>query len=224
MIRQSLDADSAYIDVALHGDGLTSLEFREAWGAGTHEVQANLTAPRRIRIEKRGRYALMFLAAEGGDQEYSGPAERRAQGNPSRLGSQSAWSRFEARRAGLMVEDRIQKAPTAMSPARVAIPTARTIALQRLPFLVPSSMFTAHHAGTMISELSTGPQRIAMKPSLALWMAALVRSSAAYDGFVRREEIILYAANSGTSPNVWNWGVIRVAISPLWTVGRSPRH
>src|SRR5438128_2153525 len=28
MIRQSLDAGSAYADVALHGDGLTSLQFR----------------------------------------------------------------------------------------------------------------------------------------------------------------------------------------------------
>ena len=54
MIRQSLDADSAYVDVALHGDGLTSLQFREAKGAATHEVQANVSAPRRLRIEKRG--------------------------------------------------------------------------------------------------------------------------------------------------------------------------
>ena len=45
MIRQSLDADSAYVDVALHGDGLTSLQFREAKGAATHEVQANVSAP-----------------------------------------------------------------------------------------------------------------------------------------------------------------------------------
>ncbi len=30
VIRQSLDADAAYVDVALHGDGLTSLQFREA--------------------------------------------------------------------------------------------------------------------------------------------------------------------------------------------------
>ena len=30
MIRQSLDAGSAYVDAALHGDGLTSLQFREA--------------------------------------------------------------------------------------------------------------------------------------------------------------------------------------------------
>ena len=70
MIRQSLDADSAYVDVALHGDGLTSLQFREAKGAATHEVQANLTCTRRLRIEKRGRYALMFLAAEGRDPRY----------------------------------------------------------------------------------------------------------------------------------------------------------
>src|SRR5689334_8111065 len=45
VIRQSLDADSAYVDAALHGDGLTSLQFREARGATTHEVQANVTAP-----------------------------------------------------------------------------------------------------------------------------------------------------------------------------------
>src|SRR5687767_8985140 len=29
MIRQGLDADAAYVDVAVHGDGLTSLQFRE---------------------------------------------------------------------------------------------------------------------------------------------------------------------------------------------------
>jgi TolB protein len=36
MIRQSLDSDSVYADAALHGDGLTSLQFREAKGAATH--------------------------------------------------------------------------------------------------------------------------------------------------------------------------------------------
>ena len=45
MIRQTLDADSAYVDVALHGDGLTSLQFREAAGEATHEVQANVSGP-----------------------------------------------------------------------------------------------------------------------------------------------------------------------------------
>ena len=32
VIRQGLEADSAYVDVALHGDGLTSLQFREGRG------------------------------------------------------------------------------------------------------------------------------------------------------------------------------------------------
>jgi len=86
MFRQSLDADSAYVDLAIHGVGLTSLQFREARGAATHEVQANLTAPRRLRIEKRGRYALIFLAAEGRDPEYSGAAVRVALESPFYLG------------------------------------------------------------------------------------------------------------------------------------------
>lgn len=77
LIRQSLDADSAYVDVALHGDGLTSLQFRESKGARTHEVQANVKAPKRLRLEKRGKYALMYLAAEDGqDLSFSGAATR----------------------------------------------------------------------------------------------------------------------------------------------------
>ena len=77
MVRQSLDADSAYVDVALHGEGLTSLQFRDEKGAATHEVQSNLKAPRRLRLEKRGKYALMYLGAAGGeDPAFSGAATR----------------------------------------------------------------------------------------------------------------------------------------------------
>src|SRR6478672_11650500 len=63
MIRQSLDADAAYVDVALHGDGLTSLQFRDAKGAATHEVQSNVSAPVQVRLVKRGKYAILYLAA-----------------------------------------------------------------------------------------------------------------------------------------------------------------
>src|SRR5215471_7604573 len=41
LLRQNLNADSPYVDVAVHGDGLTSLQFRETPGGLTHEVQAN---------------------------------------------------------------------------------------------------------------------------------------------------------------------------------------
>ena len=63
MIRQSLDPDSAYADVALHGEGLTSLQFREAQGGATHEIQSNISAPGRVRLEKRGDFIYLFLAA-----------------------------------------------------------------------------------------------------------------------------------------------------------------
>src|SRR5277367_5785392 len=52
MIRQSLDPGSPMVDVARHGDGLTSLQFRDAAAANTHEVESNLSAPKAVRIEK----------------------------------------------------------------------------------------------------------------------------------------------------------------------------
>ncbi|MFZ1085440.1 MAG: hypothetical protein WAN35_10780 [Terracidiphilus sp.] len=67
MIRQSLDADSVYADVALHGAGLTSLQYRDAQGAVTHEIQASLSAPHRLLIEKRGDFVYLFLAAKAGE-------------------------------------------------------------------------------------------------------------------------------------------------------------
>ena len=65
IIRQSLDADSAYADAALHGDGLTSLQYRETQGALTREIQSNVTGPHRLRLEKRGKYVSMSIAREG---------------------------------------------------------------------------------------------------------------------------------------------------------------
>lgn len=72
VIRQSLDADSAYADVALHGDGLTSLQFRETAGGPTSEVQSSITAPRRLRLEKIGGSVYLSLAAADGTPAPSG--------------------------------------------------------------------------------------------------------------------------------------------------------
>ena len=75
MVRQSLDADSPYADVALHGNGLTSLQFRDEKGAVTHEVQANISAPKRLRIEKRGDYFHMLLD-EGNELQFAAGSPR----------------------------------------------------------------------------------------------------------------------------------------------------
>jgi len=65
IIRQSIDSDAVYADAALHGDGLTSLQWRDAKGGATHEVQSMITGPARLRIEKRGNYVSMSIAAAG---------------------------------------------------------------------------------------------------------------------------------------------------------------
>lgn len=65
MLRRSLDADSVYADVALHASGLTSLQFRDEKGVLTREVQSNTSAPKRLRIARRGAYVYMSLGGDG---------------------------------------------------------------------------------------------------------------------------------------------------------------
>jgi hypothetical protein len=86
MIRQGLDADAAYVDVAVHGDGLTSLQFRDAKGANTHEVQAIVSAPARVRLVRRGGYALLDVAAKGEELRFSGAAVRITLDGPVYVG------------------------------------------------------------------------------------------------------------------------------------------
>ncbi len=65
MVRQSLDADSVYADIALHGEGLTSLQFRDERGGPTREVQSSTKSPKRLRLVKRGDYVYMMTGGSG---------------------------------------------------------------------------------------------------------------------------------------------------------------
>jgi hypothetical protein len=86
MVRQSLDADSAYADIALHGNGLTSLQYRDEKGAVTHEIQANVSAPKRLRLVKRGAYFSMWLADENGKLQLASGSTRIALQEPFYVG------------------------------------------------------------------------------------------------------------------------------------------
>ncbi len=86
MIRQTLDPGSSYADVALHGDGLTSLQFRDSAGDVTHEVQTAIKAPKRLRLEKVGDYIYMSLAGEDGVLQPSGCSTRLPFQGPFYLG------------------------------------------------------------------------------------------------------------------------------------------
>ena len=74
MMRQNLDADSAYADIAVHGNGLTSLQTRDAKGAATHEIESNLSAPRRVRLVKRGDYFYMQVGMDTEEPVMAGGA------------------------------------------------------------------------------------------------------------------------------------------------------
>jgi hypothetical protein len=86
MIRQSLDADSPYADVARHGDGLTSLQARDEKGANTSEIQSAMKAPARVRIAKRGDYVYIWVAAEGEQLQFSGGSMRIPMHDPFYVG------------------------------------------------------------------------------------------------------------------------------------------
>src|SRR5829696_8312931 len=65
MIRTSLDSGSAHASAAVHGDGLTSLQFRRASGGQTEEVKAPLTGADVIQLERRGGTYIMSVAKYG---------------------------------------------------------------------------------------------------------------------------------------------------------------
>jgi hypothetical protein len=86
MIRQGLEADAAYVDAAVHGDGLTSIQFRAEKGGPTQEVQANLAETARMRIERQFDYARLYVAAKGEPLRFSGGAARVTFSGPLYVG------------------------------------------------------------------------------------------------------------------------------------------
>ena len=65
MFRQNLDRNSMYADAAIHGDGLTSLQYREKTGGETFELKADLTAPDFVQLERVGKFVIMRVAKNG---------------------------------------------------------------------------------------------------------------------------------------------------------------
>jgi TolB protein len=75
-VRQSLDSDAAYADAAVHGDGLTSLQWRDVKGGPTRQIESMAIAPKRVRFEKRGNYVSMSVAGAGEELKPAGGSTR----------------------------------------------------------------------------------------------------------------------------------------------------
>jgi len=65
MARSTLDPGSAHVSAVVHGDGLTSLQFRRAPGKDTEEVRMAVQAPDTIQLERRGDVYIMSAARFG---------------------------------------------------------------------------------------------------------------------------------------------------------------
>lgn len=65
MLRQTLDADGVYVDAAEHGSGMTALQYRREQGASTQDIELNIDAPQRLRLDKRGDVFTMFVSNHG---------------------------------------------------------------------------------------------------------------------------------------------------------------
>ena len=66
IVRDSLDADSKYVDAVVHGDGLTSLQFRKAKGGVTAQIESESKGSDVIQLERRGN-TYIFSAARYGE-------------------------------------------------------------------------------------------------------------------------------------------------------------
>ncbi len=65
MIRQNPAPDSPYVDAVVHGDGLTSLQFRKTKGGPTEEIQSPTSAPDFLRLERYGNVFSLHISEDG---------------------------------------------------------------------------------------------------------------------------------------------------------------
>jgi hypothetical protein len=62
MIRETLEGNSKYADISIHGDGLNSLQWRSEKGGTTVEIASVVEMPDYITLERRGNKIIMKTA------------------------------------------------------------------------------------------------------------------------------------------------------------------
>ncbi|HTZ51308.1 MAG TPA: biopolymer transporter TolR [Spirochaetia bacterium] len=74
-IRATLDRGSPHADAAVHGDGLTSLQFRPRAGEETSEIKSAWGGAEIVQIERAGRTVIMRAARRGAVLQETGRIE-----------------------------------------------------------------------------------------------------------------------------------------------------
>lgn len=65
IVRPGQDADAPYVDAVVHGDGLTSMQFRRTKGGSTEEQRSTVKGADVLQLERRGRAFVMSAAKFG---------------------------------------------------------------------------------------------------------------------------------------------------------------
>jgi Tol biopolymer transport system component len=65
MVRTGLDTSAAMVCAAIHGDGLTAIQFRKTNGANIEEVKSPVRNPDVFQLERRGRSYFLSVAHSG---------------------------------------------------------------------------------------------------------------------------------------------------------------
>jgi TolB protein len=67
MIRQNLDPDAPYVDAVVHGNGLTSLQYRRVKGGPTEEMQSPFPTTAAVYLERHANVFTLSVAQKGDD-------------------------------------------------------------------------------------------------------------------------------------------------------------
>ena len=65
IVKNNLDSNSQHVNATTHGDGLTSLQYRQSIGGATEEIISKALAPNIIQLERRGTTYIMSTAKFG---------------------------------------------------------------------------------------------------------------------------------------------------------------
>jgi TolB protein len=119
-----------------------SLQFREAKGAATHEVQANVSALSRVQLVRRGKYALLFLGGRNEKLQFSGAAVRIAFDKPFHVGIGVCSHEKDATETAVFSNVELQTNPVTAKSTPVVYSTLETQSIsstdRRVVYVIPT--------------------------------------------------------------------------------------
>ena len=87
MLRQSLDADSPFVHLVIHGNGMPGVQFRNAKAANTNTLDLPIEGPGtfKLKLVRQGSAITVWLAKDGGPLRQLGQTQNQL-GSPVLVG------------------------------------------------------------------------------------------------------------------------------------------